>query len=87
MQDVVHSIHRDKQSWEINTVRVWIVRQELSSNFVWIFKIFKLAMGDIALKKIITDQDTGMKAAIDVGSMMQTTKTADGTSCKMQQKG
>jgi hypothetical protein len=41
------------------------VRQELSSNFMWLFKIFKLAMGDIAPKNIITDQDTGMKAAIN----------------------
>jgi hypothetical protein len=28
--------------------------------------MFKLAMGDIAPKNIITDQDTGMKASIDV---------------------
>jgi hypothetical protein len=31
---------------------------------MWLFKMFKVAMGDIALKKIITDQDTGMKEAI-----------------------
>jgi hypothetical protein len=42
------------------------VKRELSSNFVWLFKMFKLAMGDIAPKNIITDQDTRMKAAIDV---------------------
>jgi hypothetical protein len=42
------------------------VPQELSSRFVWLFKLFKLMMGDIAPKNIITDQDTGMKAAIDV---------------------
>jgi hypothetical protein len=83
----MRSIHRDKQSWEVNTVRVWIVRHELTNNFMWLFKMFKVAMGDIALKKIIIDQDTGMKEANDVVSMMQTIKTADGTSCKMQQKG
>jgi hypothetical protein len=40
------------------------VRQELKDNFVWLFKMFTLAMGGIEPKNIITDQDSAMRGAI-----------------------
>ena len=41
------------------------VRNELSGNFVWLFNAFLHAMGGIAPKNIITDQDFAMRSAID----------------------
>ena len=41
------------------------VRNELKKNFVWLFNTFLHAMGGVAPKNIITDQDFAMRSAID----------------------
>nr|XP_045088769.1 protein FAR1-RELATED SEQUENCE 5-like [Aegilops tauschii subsp. strangulata] len=41
------------------------VRNELKENFVWLFNTFLHAMGGVAPKNIITDQDFAMRSAID----------------------
>ena len=41
------------------------IRNELKENFVWLFNTFLHAMGGVAPKNIITDQDFAMRSAID----------------------
>uniref|UniRef100_A0A452Z5Q3 MULE transposase domain-containing protein n=2 Tax=Aegilops tauschii subsp. strangulata TaxID=200361 RepID=A0A452Z5Q3_AEGTS len=41
------------------------IRNELKENFVWLFNTFLHAMGGVAPKNIITDQDFAMRSVID----------------------
>ncbi|XP_073363259.1 protein FAR-RED IMPAIRED RESPONSE 1-like [Aegilops tauschii subsp. strangulata] len=44
---------------------VWLRSKQTKENFVWLFNTFLHAMGGVAPKTIITDQDFAMRSAID----------------------
>jgi hypothetical protein len=86
IQYVVRSIYRDKQSWAVDTVRVWICPTWDEQQLRVVVQTVKLVMWDIASKNIIIRQDTRWNQLAMLFSRMQTTEIANGTSCKMQQK-